>query len=270
MDDESTTDMQQAVDAFIAELRHWREVAGLSQKALARLVGYTPSYVSKVERGSIVPSREFAENADRGTHAGRAIVRRWRDLHTLVGDIQPAAHREDQSLSQDDPQSAAGTALVVEHEDARLMYVDGIFETRVRRRLRNVGAEPVSRYLIRIAVDRYPGDPERSNRLYRQDPLTWEEINLTVKCGDEQMVWRTKHDRDAFKEVWLLFENPDGRFPLYQGESTWIEYSYKVSADKWGAWWQRAIRLPTQRLRMCLDFPADLQPVAWGMETSMR
>ncbi|MGH3977557.1 MAG: helix-turn-helix domain-containing protein [Pseudonocardiaceae bacterium] len=39
------------VDAFIAELRHWREVTGYSQKALAKLVGYTPSYVSKVERG---------------------------------------------------------------------------------------------------------------------------------------------------------------------------------------------------------------------------
>ena len=39
------------VVAFIAELQHWRQVNGCSQKAVARLVGYTPSYVSKVERG---------------------------------------------------------------------------------------------------------------------------------------------------------------------------------------------------------------------------
>jgi hypothetical protein len=30
------------VVAFIAELQHWRQVNGCSQKALARLVGYTP------------------------------------------------------------------------------------------------------------------------------------------------------------------------------------------------------------------------------------
>lgn len=269
MSSEPTVDPQQAAEAFIAELRHWREVAGFSQKALARLVGYTPSYVSKVERGSIIPSREFAENADRATQAGRAIVRRWRDMQAVAGEGEVPTRHEDLHPPQDDPQSASGTALIVEHEDATLIYNDGVFETRIRRRLHNVGAEPVSRYLIRVAVDRHPGDPERSNRLYRENPLTWEEINLTAKCGDELMTWRTKHDRDAFKEVWLLFENGDGRFPLYQGDATWIEYSYTVSAIKWGPWWQRAIRLPTRRLRMRLDFPADLQPVVWGMETSM-
>jgi transcriptional regulator with XRE-family HTH domain len=66
---------QRAVDAFIAELRHWREVAGFSQKALASLVGYTPSYVSKVEHGSIVSSRAFAESADNAMKAGRALIR---------------------------------------------------------------------------------------------------------------------------------------------------------------------------------------------------
>jgi hypothetical protein len=30
-------------DAFIAELKHWREVAGISQKGLAKLTEYTPS-----------------------------------------------------------------------------------------------------------------------------------------------------------------------------------------------------------------------------------
>ena len=67
-----------AVAAFIAELRHWREVAGYSQKALAKLVGYTPSYVSKVERGTMAASREFAVAADEHLHAGRAIIRAWR------------------------------------------------------------------------------------------------------------------------------------------------------------------------------------------------
>ena len=76
-------DVQQspAVAAFIAELRHWREVTGTSQKKLAGLVGYTPSYVSKVERGSVLASRQFAEAADQHLRAGRAIIRRWRNMH---------------------------------------------------------------------------------------------------------------------------------------------------------------------------------------------
>jgi peptide deformylase len=83
------------------------------------------------------------------------------------------------------------------------------------------------------------------------------------------MSWHVKHDRDAFKEVWLLFENSDGRFPLYPGETAWISYTYTVHARKWGPWWTRAIRLPTRRLSMTLVFPARLGPVVWGIATSM-
>ena len=257
-----------AVAAFIAELRHWREVAGYSQKALAKLVGYTPSYVSKVERGTVLASRSFAESADQHLRAGRALVRRWRDMHEALVELSGGRPRHDEP-STDDPQSRPGPDLVVEHEIAELTYRVGVYQTRIRRQLRNTGAQPVTQYLIRIAVDRYPGDPERSNRLYREDPLTWEEIGLSATCGNESMAWHVKHDRDAFKEVWLLFENADGRFPLYPGETTWIEYVYTVSAHKWGPWWQRAIRLPTRRLSMTVVFPARLQPVVWGITTSM-
>ena len=135
--------------------------------------------------------------------------------------------------------------------------------------LRNTGTQPVTQYLIRISVDRHPGDPERSNRLYREDPLTWEEIACRRLCGDEPMTWKVKHDRDAFKEVWLLFENADRRFPLYPGETTWINYVYTVQAHKWGQWWGRAIRLPTHQLSMTLALPARLEPVVWGIATSM-
>jgi peptide deformylase len=257
-----------AVAAFIAELRHWREVTGYSQKALARLVAFSPSYVSKVERGTVFASRSFAESADQHLRAGRALIRRWREMHEALVELSGGSARHDEPLA-DDPQSAPGPDLVVEHEMAELTYRDGMYQTHIRRLLRNTGAQPVTQYLIRIAVDRYPGDPERSNRLYREDPLTWEEIGLSATCGDETMSWHVKHDRDAFKEVWLLFENADGRFPLYPGETTWISYVYTVSAHKWGPWWARAIRLPTRRLSMTAIFPARLQPVVWGITTSM-
>jgi len=83
------------------------------------------------------------------------------------------------------------------------------------------------------------------------------------------MRWKVQHDRDAFKEVWLIFENEYGRFPLYPGESTWIEYVYTVGDNKWGQWFQRAVRLPTERLSVRLVFPAELDPIVWGMETTM-
>jgi peptide deformylase len=83
------------------------------------------------------------------------------------------------------------------------------------------------------------------------------------------MRWKVQHDRDAFKELWLLFENEDGHFPLYPGESTWIRYTYTVSDEKWGPWFQRAVRLPTKHLSVRLLFPSHLDPVVWGMETTM-
>lgn len=266
--DPDDSQAQRAADAFIAELRHWRAVTGLSQKALAKAVGYTPSYVSKVERGALVPSRSFAEESDKALRAGQSIVRRWKELVRSNAESAELSHGHHPPTS-DDPQATPTAALVVEHERAELALLDDKFKTRIRRLILNVGSDPVTQYLARIAVDRFPGDPERSNQLYRANPLTWEEIGLAAKCHDEPMTWRVKHDRDAFKEVWLLFENSDGRFPLYPGESVWIEYSYTVEVDKWGPWWQRAVRLPTHRLSLELDFPSELQPSVWGMETSM-
>jgi peptide deformylase len=38
---------------------------------------------------------------------------------------------------------------------------------------------------------------------------------------------------------------------------------------KWGPWFQRAVRLPTERLSVRLLFPSELDPVVWGMETTM-
>lgn len=270
MSSESNTEIAQAAEAFVAELKHWREVAGRSQKALAKLVGYTPSYISKVENGALVPSREFAAGADKELQAGGALVRRWKDLRDVT-EARPesSADGRHQQRAVDNSMPVPSSSLIVEHEHAQLTYREGVFETRIRRQLTNVGTEPVTRYLIRIAVDRHPGDPERSNALYRENPLTWEEIALSPSSEGEPMSWRVQHDRDAFKEVWLLFENNERRFPLYPGQTAWIEYVYSVQEAKWGPWWQRAIRLPTRLLSMVIDLPSDRNPAVWGMETSM-
>lgn len=163
-------------------------------------------------------------------------------------------------------------SLVVDHDNATLCYEDGGYRLTQRRHLVNQSSEPITRYLIRISVDRYPGHPERSNQLYSENPLTWDEIGLRAWHGRERrdpMDWTVHHDRDAFKEVWLLFSGEHGHFPLYPGESCWIEYEYTVSEIHWGNWFQRAVRLPTRTLSVCLDFPAELAASVWGLHTSM-
>ncbi|MFF9861109.1 peptide deformylase [Streptomyces tendae] len=253
---------QQPDEAFIAELKRWRDVRGLSQSALAKRVGYTPSYISKVEGGQQRPSVAFATSADRELRAGGALTRAFSDLEGRT----PAAHQTGPDNGQQDTHAAS---LVVEHEDTSLHYDGRFYRATQRRRLYNDSPDPVARYLIRISVDRYPGSPERSNAHYRENPLTWDEIQLQASIDGEPLTWRVQHDRDAFKELWLLFENDHGRYPLYPGESAWLEYSYTVEDTKWGTWFQRAVRLPTHLLSVRLDFPAELQPQVWGTETTM-
>lgn len=254
-------------EPFIAELKHWRDIRGFSQSALAKEVGYTPSYVSKVESGHQRPSRSFADHADRVLRAGGALSRSIRELgnHQRGSRPEMPGHVRDAGT----PADAQPSSLIVEHDDAELVYDAHVYRACQRRKLLNATSGPVTRYLIRISVDRYPGDPERSNQLYRMNPLTWEEIDLHAQINGEPIGWRVQHDRDAFKELWLLFENEYGRYPIYPGESAVLEYSYTVSDDKWGRWFQRAVRLPTRRLGVRLDFPAALQPVVWGTETTM-
>ncbi|GAA2875042.1 helix-turn-helix domain-containing protein [Streptomyces mexicanus] len=260
--------VEQAAADFAAEVAYWREVRGMPKKVLAELMGFHASYVSHMESGRHKPTEDFARRADETLNAGKAIWRKWCDYEaarareTKAATPVPAQRRAEQPY-------ATGSAIVVEHDAARLDYDGHLYRLTMRRLLRNTGTDPITRYLIRISVDRYPGDPERSNAHYRAHPLTWEELALTATCRGESMRWQAKHDRDAFKEVWLLFDNDQGRFPLYPGESVWIEYAYTVSDTKWGRWFQRAVRLPTEHLEVELAFPAALDPVVWGTETSM-
>jgi peptide deformylase len=252
-------------DVFITELKRWRDIRGLSQKALAAKVGYTPSYISKVEGGQQRPSVSFARLADSVLRAGGSLRRARRELESWSSGPGPMLVPAELGSAVD---QAPGN-LIVEHDDAALRYDGRHYLATMRRKLRNASDQPITRYPVRISVDRYPDDPERSNQLYREDPLTWTELGLTARCGQESMGWKVRHDRDAFKEVWLLFENEDGHFPLYPGESTLIEYGYRVADSKWGPWFQRAVRLPTERLSVRLDLPSELDPVAWGIETTM-
>ncbi|MFC0533019.1 peptide deformylase [Phytohabitans kaempferiae] len=266
----TTSPIERAADTFAAELARWRVERSMSKKQLAARMGFDPSYVSHVEGRRHRPTEDFARRAEAVLGAGGAIWQRYQEYDELRHARSSPSHRDPPVPEQWLP---PGTGLIVEQEVATLSYREGSYRCVIRRALYNAGTEPVTRYLIRVAVDRYPHDPEKSNRHHRDHPLSFAELDLQAWCGEEPareaMEYRKKHDRDAFKEVWLLFENSEGRFPLYPGQRTVIEYAYTVSHDKWGQWFQRAVRLPTRRLTVRLDFPNWLDAQVWGVETSL-
>jgi peptide deformylase len=266
----TTSPMERAADSFAAELSRRRVEQGMTKKQLAARMGFDPSYVSHVEGRRHRPTEDFARRAEEVLGAAGAIWQRFQEYDEL-------RHTRATMPTQRDPRVQSKwmprTGLIVEQELATLAYQDNSYRCVIRRSLYNAGTEPVTRYLVRVAVDRYPSDPGRSNRHHREHPLTFTELDLQAYCHDqgsrERMEWRKKQDRDAFKEVWLLFENSDGRFPLYPGRRAVIEYAYTVREDKWGQWFQRAVRLPTNHLTVRLDLPLKLDPQVWGVETSM-
>ena len=269
--EERTSDPAQALDRAVAQfadaLIRWRADRGLTKKQLAAVMGFDPSYVSHVEARRHRPTEDFARRADQALATGGELVSLFREFEKARQALVPSprARSEPSTVTWRVPLNT----LVVEREQAELTYADGEYRCVVRRELHNGGREPVTRYPVRIAVDRYPGEPERSNRHYRDHPLTFDELGLVARCGDRTMTWQVQQDRDMFKEVWLLFENEDGRFPLAPGERTTIEYHYTVGEDKWGHWFQRAVRLPTRQLTVRIDMPAGLRPVVWGLESSL-
>lgn len=261
--------VQRASEVFVTEFARWRVERGLSKKQLAAAMGFDASYVSHVEAHRHRPTEDFARRAEAILQTGGMLWQRYKEYDDLRVTSRTRVGTPSREPSTGEHWLPPGTGLVVERETARLSYIEGMYRCTVRRSLYNAGTEPVTRYLIRISVDRYPDDIDRSNAHYRGHPLTWDELTLVASCAGEPMGWRVKTDRDAFKEAWLLFENSQGHFPLYPGQRTTIAYTYRVGSDKWGQWFQRAVRLPTRRLGIEVEFPAAMRPVVWGVETSL-
>ncbi len=97
-----------------------------------------------MEAGRHPASEDFARKADSVLSADGALWQAWR------ADGPPRAAGA----------GASGTdGLVVQEDYARLEYDGTVYRPMQRRRLFNGGADPVTRYLVRISVDRYPGYP---------------------------------------------------------------------------------------------------------------
>jgi transcriptional regulator with XRE-family HTH domain len=264
----TSSPLEQASDEFASALSHWRNQRGLTKRALASEMGFDPSYVSHVEGRRHRPTQDFARRAEFVLRAGGAIWRTYTSYEAVRQTASNGAAPDDQQPISD-PWLPPGTGLVVEREHAALGLHDHRYFVRIKRHLYNAGTDPVVRYPVRIRVDRYPAHPRRSARLHHGSPLTWPELGFTAQSDGEPMAWRVTYDSDAVKELWLHLDSVDRRFPLYPGQRTTIEYAYHVGDDKWGPWFQRAIRMPTLELAVDLDLPAADRPVVWGTVSSL-
>jgi transcriptional regulator with XRE-family HTH domain len=256
-----------ALAAFSAELRLWRIQQGFSKKDLAAEMGFHPSYISHLESGRQRPTRNVAERAEAILQADGAIWRRYlayADLRGTDDGLSPSAAV---------PQLSLGTVLIVESEIATLRYADGEYSCTIRRELYNVGRQPITQYRAVVSVDAYPEDRELSSRYYRSHPLTTEELGFAAHLGAadaERMDWHANEDLDSYKEILIHFRNSRLSFPLYPGQRATVGYRYRVTDDKWGKWFEREIRLPTQRLTVRVVLPVGLQPMVWGTQTSLQ
>ena len=179
--------VQRASLEFVAELTRWRMDRGLSKKQLAAAMGFDPSYVSHVEARRHRPTEDFARRAETILQTGGTLWERYR----RYDELRIGARLASRLAGTGDSWLPPGTGLVVDNEIATLSLTEDGYRCTVRRALYNAGTDPVTRYLIRIAVDRFPEDPERSNRHHRQSPLTWEGLALTGSCDGESMHWRS-------------------------------------------------------------------------------
>nr|MDT0663753.1 helix-turn-helix transcriptional regulator [Micromonospora sp. DSM 115978] len=194
-----------------------RQYDGASQDRISSPVeGLSQSRISRIVRGDDrIASLDLIERvADALRIPGSYFGLAARDWETLELPSAPAPVPPPQTEPAAAPTQAPPPpgGLIVEADEATLCYEDGTYHAHQLRRLMNAGAEPVTRYLMRISVDRFPGDPERSARLYRSNPLRWDDLRLSATCNGETMHWKVKTDWDALKEVWLLFENSRGHF----------------------------------------------------------
>lgn len=241
-----------AVAAFAAELTRWRVERGLSKKQLARLMGFDPSYVSHIEGQRHRPTEDFARRAERVLRSDNAIWRQFVRYDHLRRGSPGGAVRGSGPMAQ----SPHEVTVEVEAEVTTLSYRRGGYDCAVVHHLVNRGSTPVTRHIVQVD----------------QAYSSWDELQFRATLGtDRQEViqWVPPRSRADFDEVLLIFESADMQLPLYPAQRTTVTYTYRLPERRQDAAFERDIRTPTRRLRIQLDFPAQLAPVVWGRQTSL-
>jgi transcriptional regulator with XRE-family HTH domain len=137
-----------------SRLRAAREAKRYSQKGLA----------DELRRVAAARGHNLPDHASL-----TVLISRWENGHHTPDQL----YRELLPLALDQPAAQLGLdpgppapapagpgTLIAEDDHATLTYDDGLYHLKMRRTLHNTSPHVVVRYLVRIAVDKYPGDAE--------------------------------------------------------------------------------------------------------------
>ncbi|MEV8064037.1 helix-turn-helix domain-containing protein [Streptomyces antimycoticus] len=103
--------VQQAAEAFAAELMRLRTAAELSQPALARRLGYDRSYITHLECCTLAPTRPVARQADEFFGSGETLTRLWRAYHTARTASRRQAQRHQVAVGGQEGQPGPDAAV---------------------------------------------------------------------------------------------------------------------------------------------------------------
>ncbi|MGH3929979.1 MAG: helix-turn-helix domain-containing protein, partial [Pseudonocardiaceae bacterium] len=148
---------------FGAELRQWREVAGLSHDRLGVLINFSGDLIGKVEKAERAPTAALAKACDEMLGTGGALAR-------LVGLIEADAQRKSAARSAEDnaPERPVCGWLLTRHAPT-------VRESSAR------GADPVNRFEFLVSTfgagaGSLLGSPESAEapRLGPEDVVSWQ------------------------------------------------------------------------------------------------
>ncbi|MFE2159910.1 helix-turn-helix domain-containing protein [Streptomyces lydicus] len=117
--------------AFAAELTQRRMSQGLTKRALAKAMGFDPSYISHIESGRYGPTEEFARLAEQILDADQALWERWLEYRATRALSRPCPPAPPPPRSPAGPTEAAadearrGNATDISSTDRQHMDLRG-------------------------------------------------------------------------------------------------------------------------------------------------
>lgn len=215
-----------------AELRTKRNAEGLTLEALGDLTGYTPQYVSEVERGKAAPAPPFVAACDRALEMGGALER-----------LLPAAIQEREQKRQDRAAARRARKQALAFCDATHSEVAGDedVEPTSRRELLDTAAAAAVSGMAGVAAApaaAHDIDPELPAHWAEMLRLLGRHVEMFGPRGVIDIVRREARILAAYRDV----ARGELRTALMRVESRWAAFAAwlsedtgdAASADAWG------------------------------------
>ena len=164
-------------------------------------------------------------------------------------------------------------SLIVIEDVASIQYSKELdcYNLNFVKIIENKSNTPIIRFFFRIAVDLFPNNLELAKKYYRDNPLEMDKLNFKAHDPNgSELCYEINKDMPNCKDIYLILNGPLNSGPLYPTETRKITYSYRVSTQHWGTWFQRNIRLLTKMCEVNLIFKRDLNVLVWGKEMPLH